>query len=144
MDVLIAGFVVALISSFSGGFAIPTGFALGLSALEVYVAACLGSFAGLTVFLYAGDKVRQRLAGGRATVEMSEKSALRTVLEKHGAKGLGLVGPVFPGVTASVLIGLSLGMTRASLARWMSAGIALLFGAYTVAMWALVELAGVG
>lgn len=134
--------VVALTSFFSGGFAIPTGFALGLSPVEVYVASVLGSMIGLIAFLYAGDAVRTRLTGEREPVSPPSGSRLRVLTDRYGAKGLGLVGPIFPGVTASVLVGLALGLSRPALARWMTIGIAVLFAVYTFGLWALVEIFG--
>ncbi len=143
MDVVVAGLVVAIISFVSGGFGIPIGFALGLEPLEVYVAATLGSVAALVLFLFAGDKVRARLMRDRPPREADPDSRIRQVADRYGAKGLGLVGPIFPGVTASVVIGISLGLGRASLARWMSLGIVLMYALYTVGLWVLVEVFGV-
>jgi pimeloyl-ACP methyl ester carboxylesterase len=143
MDVIVAGLVVAAISFVSGGFGIPIGFALGLEPLEVYVAASLGSVAALVLFLYAGDKIRARLMRDRPPREPDADSRVRQLTDRFGAKGLGLVGPIFPGVTASVVIGISLGLSRASLARWMSLGIVLMYALYTVGLWLLVELFGV-
>jgi hypothetical protein len=117
--------------------------ALGLEPLEVYVAATVGSLAGLVVFLYAGDKVRAWLTTGRPQREPDPDSRIRQVTDRYGAKGLGLVGPIFPGVTASVVIGLSLGLSRASLARWMSIGVAVMFALYAAGLWFLVEVFGV-
>lgn len=143
MELVIAWLVVAAISFVSGGFAIPIGFALGLTPLEVYTSASAGSLAGLVVFLYAGDKVRTRLTRGRPQREPDTDSRIRQISDRHGAKGLGLVGPIFPGVTASVLIGLSLGLKRASLARWLSLGVAVMFALYTGGLWLLIEVVGV-
>lgn len=143
MDVLVAGLVVAVISFVSGGVAIPIGFALGLAPIEVYIATCAGSMVGLVVFLYAGDKVRAWVTRDGELREPDPDSRIRRLTDRYGAKGLGLVGPVFPGVTASVVIGLSLGLERSSIARWMSIGIAAMFALYTVGLWLLVELVGV-
>ena len=143
MDVLVAGLVVAMISFVSGGFAIPIGFALGLAPIEVYIAASAGSLVGLVVFLFAGDKVRARLMRDREPREPDPDSRIPQLTNRYGAKGLGLVGPIFPGVTASVVIGLSLGLKRSSIARWTSIGIATMFALYTVGLWLLVELVGV-
>jgi hypothetical protein len=142
MEVLVAGLVVAVVSFASGGFAIPIGFALGLQPLAVYVAACFGSMVGLVVFLYAGDKVRSRLLGGNEPQGVNTDTGIGRLIDRFGAKGLGLVGPVFPGVTASVVVGLSLGLSRSSLARWMTIGIAAMFALYTIGLWLLVELVG--
>ena len=80
---------------------------------------------------------------GREPKEPDADSRIRQLSEKYGAKGVGLVGPIFPGVTASVLIGLSLGFRRASLARWLSIGVAVMFAFYTLGLWLLIELVGI-
>jgi hypothetical protein len=139
----VAFLVVAIVSLVSGGFAIPIGFALGLNPIAVYLAACLGSMIGLVVFLYSGDKVRQWLTRDREPRQPDPDSRLRHLTDRYGAKGLGLVGPIFPGVTASVLIGLTLGLSRGALARWLSIGVAVMFALYTAGLWLLIELVGV-
>ena len=139
---VVAWLVVAAVSFVSGGFAIPIGFALSLSAIEVYVSATVGSMLGLIVFLYAGDAVRRRLARGRDARSPDPDSSIRRFADRYGAKGLGIVGPIFPGVTASVLIGLALGMPRAAIARWMSVGIAVMFALYCGGLWLLIEVVG--
>lgn len=150
---LLAGLVVAIASFVSGGFAIPLGFALGLEPLEVYLFACLGSMLGLVVFLYAGDSVRAWLRRRRDGDDEGEDDEdadepasiprLQEIVDRWGAKGLGLVGPIFPGVTASVVIGLALGLPRGAIARWMSLGVAVMFAVYTAGLWLLIELVGV-
>jgi hypothetical protein len=139
---VVAWIVVAGVSFLSGGFAIPIGFALGLPAIEVYLAATLGSMAGLVVFLFAGDRIRARLIEGDAEEQPPPEGAIRRIADRYGAKGLGLVGPIFPGVTASVVIALGLRLPRGEIARWMSAGIAVMFALYTTGLWLLVEVVG--
>lgn len=138
----VAWFVVAAISFFAGGFAIPIGFALGLSIIEVYIAASLGSMAGLVVFMSVGDKVRNWLRKGRPDPE-NDDSRIREFANRYGERGLGLIGPVFPGVTPSVVLGLALGMDRKSLARWLLIGIAVMFALYCGGLWLLIEVVGV-
>jgi uncharacterized membrane protein len=150
---LLAGLVVAVASFVSGGFAIPLGFALGLEPLEVYLFACLGSMVGLLVFLYAGDAVRSWLrrrtdgddpdGSDDSADDPATNPRVRRIVDRWGAKGLGLIGPVFPGVTASVLVGLALGLERSTLARWMSLGVGVMFAIYTGGLWLLIELVGV-
>ena len=145
----LAWLVVAGISFFAGGFAIPIGFALGLSAIEVYIAASLGSVAGLAVFMSAGDKIRGWLRNVRPPQEAAEKepanddSRIREFASRYGERGLGMVGPVFPGVTASVVLGLALGMNRMLLTRWLMIGIAAMFALYCAGLWLLIEVVGV-
>ena len=68
---------------------------------------------------------------------------VHAVVDRWGATGLGLGGPIFPAVTASVLIGLALGLERGAIARWMSLGVAVMFAVHTGGLWLLVELVGV-
>jgi hypothetical protein len=145
---VIAWLVVAAISFFAGGFAIPIGFALGLSAMEVYIAACVGSIAGLAVFMAAGDKIRIWLRSDRPPPDADENesadddSRIREFAARYGERGLGMVGPIFPGVTASVVLGLALGMNRGSLTRWLMIGIAAMFALYCGGLWLLIETVG--
>ena len=148
-----AAIVVAAISALSGGFAIPIGFALGLSPLTVYLAATIGSLSGLIVFLFAGGKVRSRFSkspdpdeGADLDTDEAERrtdSRSHRLVERYGAKGLGMVGPIFPGVTGSVIIGLGMGLERKAIARWMSLGIAVMFAIYVAGLWSLIEIVGV-
>ena len=139
---VVAWSVVAAISFVSGGFAIPIGFSLSLSAAEVYIAASVGSMSGLWVFLFAGDRLRQRVTGKDEPTPPDPDSRIGRIAGRYGAKGVGLVGPIFPGVTASVLLGLALGIKRAELARWMSIGVALMFALYCGGLWLLIEVVG--
>jgi hypothetical protein len=138
----VAWLAVGVTTFVSGGFGIPTGFALGLAPWEVYVAACGGSITGLVVFLNLGERVRDRIVRSRS-VEPDPDSTIGRVAAKFGARGLGLVGPIFPGVTVSVLLGLAMGIGRPAIARWMSVGIAVMYAAYTAGFWLLVEVVGV-
>ena len=148
-----AAIVVGIISAVSGGFAIPIGFALGLAPLTVYLAATIGSLAGLVVFLFAGDKLRSRFAKSpdpddgadpdTDEAELRADSRSRRLVERYGAKGLGMVGPIFPGVTGSVIIGLGMGLERKAILRWMSLGIAVMFAIYVAGLWLLIEIVGV-
>jgi hypothetical protein len=145
---VVAWLIVAAISFFAGGFAIPIGFALGLSAIEVYIAASIGSMAGLAAFMAAGDKIRSWLRNNRPPPETDENesadddSRIRAFAARYGERGLGLVGPIFPGVTASVVLGFALGMNRASLARWLMIGIAVMFALYCGGLWLLIDTVG--
>lgn len=138
----LAWVVVAAISFVSGGFAIPIGFSLSLSAIEVYLAASIGSMLGLWVFLLAGDGLRRRLTGKQEPDAPDPDSWIGRFADRFGAKGLGIVGPIVPGVTASVLLGLALGFPRSALGRWMSIGIALMFALYCGGLWLLIEVVG--
>jgi len=138
----VAWLIVAAISFVSGGFAIPIGFSLSLSAIEVYIAASVGSMLGLWVFLFAGDRLRVRITGKGEPDPPDPDSRIGRLADRYGAKGLGMVGPIFPGVTASVVLGLALGLGRAALGRWMAIGIALMFALLCGGLWLLIEVVG--
>lgn len=138
----LAWLIVGVTTFVAGGFGIPTGFALGLSPIEVYIAACLGSIIGLVVFLYVGDRVRSRIAGSHP-IELDPDSRIGRMTQRFGVAGLGIVGPLVPGVTMSVLIGLALGFPRNAIARWMSIGVAAMYAVYTTGLWLLVEVVGI-
>lgn len=139
---VVAWVMVAAISFVSGGFAIPIGFSLSLPAVEVYLAASIGSLLGLWVFLLAGDGLRRRLTGKDEPDAPDPDSWVGRSVERFGAKGLGIVGPIVPGVTASVVLGLAMGLPRAALGRWMSIGIAIMFALYCGGLWLLIDVVG--
>lgn len=132
-------FTTALLS---GGFAIPAGFLLELPALVTYLAACAGSIAGLVVFAFVGGGLRSWIVGRMDNPEEAQEKVAK-LLGKWGVRGLGLIGPIFPGVTVSVLAGLAAGVDRNELVKWMTIGIFGLFGLYTVGLALLIEITGI-
>lgn len=132
-------FVSGLIS---GGFAIPAGFLLDLPPLVTYLAACAGSIAGLVVFAFAGSGLRRWIVARMGDAEEGQEKGAR-LLGSWGVRGLGLVGPIFPGVTISVLAGLAAGVDRGELVRWMTIGIVGLFGLYTIGLVILIAVTGI-
>lgn len=132
-------FVAALLS---GGFAIPAGFLLELPALVTYAAACAGSVAGMVIFAFVGGGLRKRLVSRMKNPDEAQEKVAK-VLGSWGVRGLGLIGPIFPGVTVSVLAGLAAGVDRNELIKWMTIGIFGLFGLYTVGLALLIEIAGI-
>lgn len=134
-DVVIV-FVTALVS---GGFAIPLGFLLDLPALTTYLASVAGSATGMVVFAFVGGGLRTWIVGRMDDVEQAQERVSR-ILGDRGVRGLGLVGPLFPGVTVSVIAGLAVGADRGELIRWMTIGIFTLFAIYTVGLVVLIEV----
>jgi len=137
-----AWLVCALAGFVGGGWAVTVGASLDLPPVQVYLCATIGSLAGMVVFLLGGERVRGWLTRGRVPREPDPDSKFRQFVERHGARGLGLVGPTFPGVTASVVLGLALHVDKKALARWMSIGIVVLFAVYTAGLWLLIEVIG--
>ena len=131
--------VIAVVGLLMGGVAIPGGFALGLSPLETWLAAVAGGVGGMFVFVMAGGKVRKWIID-RANISEEAQERGKRILGRFGVRGLGLIGPIFPGVTASVLIGVGAGADRRDLTRWMTIGIVVLYGIYSFGLALLIEV----
>ena len=129
-------FVTALLS---GGFAIPLGFLLEMPALEVYLAAVAGAATGMVVFAFVGGGLRNWIMSRMKNPEETTERVGR-LLGERGVRGLGLFGPIFPGVSISVIVGLAMGADRGELIRWMTVGILALFAIYTVGLVVLIEV----
>ena len=134
--------IVAVTALLSGGFAIPLGFLLDMPALQVYLAAVLGAVVGMVVFAFVGGGIR-RFAVSRMKDPEAAEERVSGLLGRWGVRGLGLIGPIFPGVTVSVIVGMAIGVDRNQLIRWMTIGILGLYAAYTVGLAVLIELTGV-
>jgi membrane protein DedA with SNARE-associated domain len=134
--------LVAVVAIVSGGFAIPVGFLLDLPAIETYLAATAGALAGMTFFIFVGSGLRNWIV--KKTNISDEKLEKGTqMLGTYGVRGLGLIGPLFPGVTVSVLIGITAGVDRKELATWMSIGVVAMYAIYTVGLALIIEIAGI-
>ena len=134
--------IVMLTALVSGGFAIPLGFLLEMPALEVYVASVIGAALGMAVFAFVGGGLRSWITKRIKNPEEAQ-AKVAGLLGKWGIRGLGLIGPVFPGVTVSVVVGLAAGVNRNELLRWMTVGIFALYAIYTVGLAVLIEITGV-
>ena len=143
--------VVALAGFLIGGWSVPLGFVLGISPLVTWLAAAGGGLTGCWAFILAGDRVkawwRQRRGEAPESPVRDDESTsdddterMRRFLDRYGVKGLGIVGPIFPGVTASVAGGLAMGLDGRQLGKWMSIGILIMYTLYTVGLMLLVEL----
>ena len=134
--------IVMVTALISGGFAIPLGFLLEMPALSVYVAAVAGSVLGMIIFAFVGGGLRSWVIGRMKDPEEAHER-VSGLLGEWGTPGLGLIGPIFPGVTISVIAGLALGADRGELVRWMTLGIFALYAVYTVGLAILIEITGV-
>jgi hypothetical protein len=134
--------IVALVAIISGGFAIPVGFLLDLPPIETYLAAAAGALVGMAVFVFVGAGLRGWIVN-RLNITEEKLEGGKRMLGKYGTKGLGLIGPIFPGVTVSALIGLAAGIDRKDLATWMALGVVLMYGIYTAGLFAIIEIAGI-
>jgi membrane protein DedA with SNARE-associated domain len=134
--------IVAVVAVFSGGFAIPVGFLLELPALETYFSAVVGALVGLAVFIFVGSGLRDWIVR-KANMSEEQLDKGNRMLGTYGVRGLGLIGPIFPGVTVSVVIGLAAGIDRKELATWLSIGVLGMYAVYTVGLALIIEIAGI-
>jgi hypothetical protein len=67
----------------------------------------------------------------------------KQMLGEYGTQGLGLVGPIFPGVTVSVVIGPAAGIDRKQLASWLSIGVLAMYAIYAFGLALIIEIAGI-
>jgi hypothetical protein len=156
-------FVAVMVAGLAlGGWAVPMGFLLDLSPLMTFVAAASGGLLGCWAFLLAGERMSAFVHRHRgetnetpATVDDQsgqqrsdaadeagdpEAGRVRRFVDRFGVRGLGIVGPIFPGVTASVIGGLALGLDRRALGKWMTIGIIVMYGLYVLGLALLASL----
>lgn len=131
--------IVAVVAIISGGFAIPVGFLLDLPAIETYLAAAAGALFGMIFFVFVGSGLRSWIVK-RANISDEKLEKGKDMLGKYGTRGLGLIGPIFPGVTVSVLIGLTAGIDKKDLTKWMSIGVLGMYAIYTVGLAVIIEI----
>ena len=110
-----------------------------MPALTIYLASVAGSATGMIVFAFVGGGLRNWIVGRMKDPEQGQERVSR-MLGERGVRGLGLVGPLFPGVTVSVIAGIAVGADRGELIRWMTVGIFALFALYTVGLVVLIEV----
>jgi hypothetical protein len=134
--------IVVVTALLSGGFAIPLGFLLEMPMVSVYVAAVTGAVIGMLVFAFVGGGLRSWMMQRMKNPEDAHEKVSK-VLGQWGTRGLGLIGPIFPGVTVSVVIGLAAGIDRNELVKWMTIGIFVLYALYTIGLAVLIEITGI-
>ncbi len=120
---------------------IPVGFILGLDPLSVFVAVSAGALACAGAIIILGEKVRSFVLGrwGNCAPGWRHTKA-RQLWENYGIKGMGLLGPLFPGAPLAAAIGVALGAPRLTLMTWLAAGVVF----WTAALVALIHLGIVG
>lgn len=150
--VAIAGFVL-------GGWAVPLGFVLDIGPIGTFVAAAGGGLLGCWIFLLAGGRFAEWAKQRRARndpaddIDQTENgptenedeaaeadSRVQRFVDRYGVRGLGIIGPIFPGVTVSVAGGLALGLDRRQLGKWMTIGIIAMYGLYVLGLSLLLYL----
>jgi hypothetical protein len=155
LAVMVAGLVL-------GGWAVPMGFVFDLGPASTFVAAASGGLLGCWAFLLAGERISAFVRRHRGQTDEasgvagdlpatppndaadeardSDTGRVRQFVDRFGVRGLGIVGPIFPGVTASVIGGLAVGLDRRFLGKWMTIGIIVMYGLYVLGLALLASL----
>ena len=129
---------IVIVATVSGAVAVPLGVFADVNPILVFALASVTAVGVAWGLVLGGDRLRARFAKGRASDSESDGRA-RRVFERFGPVGLGLIGPVFPGVVASSLSGVAVGVDPKRLGIWLTIGIGLWFGLFTVAWWGVRE-----
>ena len=127
---------VAAVATVSGALAVPLGVFVGLHPLVVYVVTTSAAIAVAWGLLLGGHRLRTRIADRFGHGDHTEHRTQRFV-DRYGSIGLGLVGPLFPGVIASTISGVAVGIESKHLGRWLTLGIAVWFAVFTAIWWAV-------
>ena len=136
MSVVVKLLAVAGVATVSGALAVPLGVFVGLHPLVVYLVTASVAIAVTWGLLLSGHRLRKRVADRFGHGDHTEQRTKRLV-DRYGSIGLGLVGPLFPGVIASTISGVAVGIESKHLGRWLTIGIALWFALFTAIWWAV-------
>lgn len=130
--------IVAIVAAatVSGAVAVPLGIFTDVNPLVVFAVAAATAVGVAWLLVLGGDRLRSSFLA-RFGGSNHAASRARRVVDRFGPVGLGLIGPVFPGVVASSISGVVIGVDARRLAVWLTVGIAGWFGVFTVAWWAV-------
>jgi hypothetical protein len=103
-------------------FAVPAGFALGVSPTGVWLATIAGSLASVSVVAFAGDALRAWLVRRRGASVVAGRGRLYRIWVRYGVVGWGLASPLVFAPPMGTAIGLMLGAPRRRLLASMAAG----------------------
>jgi hypothetical protein len=129
---------IVIAATASGAVAVPFGVFANVNPILVFALASVTAVCVAWGLVLGGDRLRARLAKGGAS-DTKADGRTRRLVEKFGPIGLGLIGPVFPGVIVSSLSGVAVGVDSKRLGIWLTVGIGLWFGLFTVAWWGVRE-----
>jgi uncharacterized membrane protein len=129
--------LVMLAGLVTGPAAIPFGLSMTLPGPLTLLATLMGSYASQLCAIFGVDRIRiiwrawrKRRDADTSHVpkdRLSTKSGRRArrILDRFGAPGLGMVGPVLFGNWGSAALGAALGVPRGRLLPWLMAGSAM-------------------
>lgn len=116
---------VAGLATFEIYVAIPTGFAMGLSAWIIFFASAIGGLTGVFVAAFLGDKIKSFMTKYRKpTVKKIKTDTLaHRIWNKFGVIGLGFFGTFTVGAPISIAVGVGLNASLNKLVFWCCMGV---------------------
>ena len=121
-------------STVSGAVAVPLGIFTEVNPFLVFALAAVTASCVAWGLVLGGERLRTRFLSTDGGMEKA-MTRTRRVAGKFGPIGLGLIGPVFPGVVASSLSGVAIGVDSKRLGFWLTVGIGVWFSLFTVDWW---------
>ncbi len=127
--------VVGFVSAVNMYVGIPLGYGFDLSPEVTGLAALVGSVGATVAMVFVGERimpavrrlyrrVRRRDEEGEEPGEGDQEKSgrARGIVERFGAPGLGIIGPMTIGGFASAVSGVAMGLPRLKLAIWIGIG----------------------
>jgi hypothetical protein len=134
MALLLKFSAVLATATVSGAVAVPLGIFAGLNPAAVLVISSAAAIAMAWGLSFGSERARSALM---ARFGRSGKAAGRTsrIADRFGPIGLGLIGPLFPGVVVTSLSAPALGMDRRQVSIWLTVGVVAWFSIFTAFWW---------
>lgn len=116
---------VAFLATFEIYVAIPTGFAMGLSAWIIFFASVIGGLIGVFVAAFLGDKIKNFVAKYKKpkVKELKTDTLAHKIWSKYGIIGLGFFGTFTVGAPISIAVGVGLNASLNKLVFWCCVGV---------------------
>ena len=116
---------VAFLATFEIYVAIPTGFAMGLSAWTIFFAGAVGGLIGVFAAAFLGDKIKKIIARYRKPKVKPVKTdtLAHRIWDKFGVIGLGFFGTFTVGAPISIAVGVGLNASLNKLVFWCCMGV---------------------
>ncbi len=104
---------------------VPTGLAVGLPGVWVWLLTVAGALASVSLVTVAGDALRDRLVRRFGHGGVQRRGRLYGIWVRWGVPGWGLMSPLVFAPPMGTALGLALGAPRNWLWAWMTAGVIL-------------------
>ena len=91
--------------------------------VELFAAMAVGGCIGATIVVFVGDEASRWWAAHRKVRSRPKPTSwINRIVDRFGAPGLGLLGPVAVGTPAAAMIGIGLKIKRGPLLAWLLVG----------------------